>query len=58
MESKNSTNELLYKTESDSQIKNKHGYQRGGKGKLKQESGTNMYTQYYIKTDKQQELTV
>ena len=47
---KNYTNELTYKTETESDFKNKHGYQRGKVGrKNNRESGVDICTLLYIK---------
>ena len=47
---KNNTNELIYKTETDSQTqKQTYGYQWGKGGGINQEYGINRYTPIYIK---------
>lgn len=44
----NNTNKLTYKTETDSQTENKHGYQKGNGG-INQKYRINRYTLPYIK---------
>ena len=42
----NNTNKLTYKTETDSQTENKHGYQKGNGG-INQKYRINRYTRIY-----------
>ena len=57
--SKNDTNELIYKTETDSDIENKLTVTKGkGREEKNQEFGINIYTLLYMQIDNIQGPTV